>query len=456
MPATHSARCGAAALVAALALAAPHAAGAQTLVELLAAAEARDGRLAAALAARDGAAEHVAMARARLQPQLQLQGTAQAMDQSSRSTAVPDAAALRYSGRSGNVQLQLRQALLRPRDWAGLDVGQAQAELGAVGVLAGRADLWRRTTELWIDLLGARDTLAAATAAEAALAALVDAEEARLARGEGTRHVLVETRAQLALGRSRQREAASALHARRQALERSTGLVLAAPVGAADRPRGADLARLLAEPMNGRFDDYLAAARTLNPDVQRLLLEAEVSRQRLRQARADHLPSLDLVASSSQSENDSPDALGRRYTIQRIGIQFQLPLYSGGGLDAAQRQAQAQVAASDAELRGLLQDTEQRLLLEWATMDALADRIHAQDQMVESGREQVRAAQAGVATGLRSAADLAAAQSQLAQRQAERIASAVAYLKARLRIAALLPPGHPAWQALQALLSPAT
>ena len=112
------------ALLAALAL---HPAHAVDLDTALQAAQAADPTLASANANRDAAHENIALARARLLPQVTLQNTTQHLNQTTHNA---QGLSNDFDGRSRSTQLSIRQGLLRPRDWAGLQIGQLQAAQG--------------------------------------------------------------------------------------------------------------------------------------------------------------------------------------------------------------------------------------------------------------------------------------------------------------------------------------
>lgn len=446
MPTTHPHRLAAAALLALLAM---NTAQAIDLRAALAAAESQDARLASALATQAAAAENIGITRARLLPQVSLQNTTQALDQQSRGggPTSPDA---RFSGPATNTQLAVRVGVLRPRERIGADLGERLAELGTLGLAAARSQTWLTLTELWLDLQLAEASLGAGTAAEQALADLARAEQARYNRGESTRQALAETQAQWTLGRARVSEFSGMVRARRAALGRATGL---APMVFADAAR-VRLDSWQPPALSAGHDDLLQAVTQYNPDLQRLLLEVQVSRLRLAQARADHWPTVDLVASATASQNDSTDSLGRRLNVGRVGVQVSVPLYTGGGLQATQRQADAGLLAAIEDHRAALQALEQRILAESDALESQRDRLLALDQLTQAASEQLRAAQAGLARGQGTSADVAQAQTQLANRQFERIAAAATWLRARARLAALLPTEHADWQRLISSVTP--
>lgn len=406
----------------------------------LAAAERHDPTLAAARANRDAAAEAVPLARSRLLPQASIDINARRLEQTSWQTSIFGEQRSDFDGPTGSRQLTVRQALYRPRDWIGVDIGDAQARIGESRLASSWSSTWARTVITWLELLAAeaqREAMAELVAA----AQRIDAQtQARLARGESTRDVAAEAQAQLATARARLQESEMVLASRRQALRLTTGLAeLPGPQW--------QLPPVLPVLPWSDADDAVAAVLAVNPELRAALDTSAIGERRLAQAKADHLPVIDATAALSSSESDSPTSVGSRFRTQQVGIQLSIPLYTGGGLTAAQRQAAAFATAAESERDAFEQQLRLRTQVQWATAASLRQRVVADEQLVAAAREQLAANEAALQRGQRTVADVASAAVQLTDRLAELANRRLSVLSAQAQLLALLPTTDPAWAA---------
>lgn len=425
----------------AAALAAP--AAAVDLGAAMRAALAADPELAAALANRDAAQENIAIARARLLPQVSLQGTYQHLNQQTTSAA----GTREFVGPSESVQLTVRQGVLRMRDLEGLKIGTLQAEFGERKLDSARSALWNRTTFAWVDVLVAQAVRDVYARTEASVAEAARQEARRFEAGDGTRDAVAESAGQLALARAQLAEARLDVQSKLLAFNQLTKM------------DAKDFAGYRLPAGGGLFDlredrsELLARIIEANPELASARVSEEVAKRRLAQAGTDHMPTLDLVASANRGKSDSPVLVGTSYNNSQVGLQLSLPIYQGGGVSAAQRQAAAGVSAATADREALFNRLNVQFASDWNSQLALRERIEAAEALVTSAVEARRAAEFGVKAGLRTWADLGAADLQLARREAERAGMIGMLLKTHSRLLSLLPASDPAWERWSAAVS---
>lgn len=422
------------ALAVAAAFAGP--AAAVDLASALLAAQAADPELASAQANRDAAQENIAIARARLMPQVSLQGTYQRLNQQTTSSA----GTRDFVGPSESVQLTLRQGLLRMRDREGLRIGNLQARFGELRLETARSTAWFRASLAWIDVLIAQATRDVHARTETSVAEAAKQEARRFELGDGTRDAVAESAGQLALARAQLAEARLDVQSKLLAFNQLTKLGVAE--FSAYRLPG------LSGPADLREDraDLLARVLESNAEIESASVAEEVARRRMAQAGADHLPTIDLVASANRGKSDSVNLVGTQYNNSQIGVQMVLPIYQGGGVNAAQRQASAGVTAAQADREALINRLSVQFAGDWNTQLALRERIEASDALVTSARELRRAAELGIKAGLRTWADLGSADLQIARRETERVLLVGNLLKTQARLLSLLPVSDPVWE----------
>lgn len=418
----------------------PSLACAMSLSQAVSGAESVDAKLAAARAGRDGAAQSISIARSRMLPQVSLQGSLQDLQHRSASLESLLAAAPReYKGTSSNGQLSIRQALVRPRDKIGMEVGKSEARLGEFALVTARTDLWARTVEAWADALSAQEAAFIQARTLGSVEKAVQQERERFQKGNGTKDSLAEAEAQMAMSAAQLAEARLNLDAKLQVLEQHTGI---SPNSMTRRtvPSAEQLGLPFAS-----ADEALAAILGSNAELDTAREQLEVARLRADQARYDHFPTLDAVASLTEAKSDTSDTLGTRYRSQRIGVQLSIPLYTGGGLSAAQKQADLSRESAVAEVKFVEQQIQRRVRADWGIHAGLLQRLAAADRMVSAAQEVRKATELSVGAGLRTWADVASAEMNVSKREADRNELLVNLLRSKTRILALLPVGHPAW-----------
>jgi outer membrane protein TolC len=114
------------------------------------------------------------------------------------------------------------------------------------------------------------------------------------------------------------------------------------------------------------FEQLLESALQSNPGIKALQAELTAAQQRVEAARADQLPRLDgeLEASDYSRELGSSDRW-------RAGVTLQVPLYSGGRVDAAVAAQRAHWYKVQAKLQQTRYDLRQQVLELWLAVQKL-------------------------------------------------------------------------------------
>jgi protease secretion system outer membrane protein len=334
----------------------------------------------------------------------------------------------------------VRQGVFRPRDWRGVEVGKAQADFGHYKFASAMSDLWHRTASAWIDVLSATAVRDAYRLPVASAESAAQQEKRRLELGDGTRDAAAEAAAQLAEARAQLVNAEVDLRAKRQAFLLLTRL----EASGFDKLRMPALDRL---PV-GLPSEEDALVRIVDTNAELLALRAAetVAQRRLHQASADHLPTLDLVGSKTNAQNDSTNTLGSRYRNEQYGLQLQIPIYAGGGVRAVERQMAAQYASAAAERDAMEQKLRTQVSADFELQRGLRERLRSAQELLASSREQKRGAELALRGGLKTWAEVHSADQMIARRNADTIGLAAGVLKVQARLLSLLPVTDPAWE----------
>lgn len=412
---------------------------AQTLKEAMSGAFAIDPTLRSASFNKDAAGENVALARSRLLPQVNLQGSDQQLTQTTTQDSVAGPLSRTFSGPSKNYQLVMRQALLRPRDMAGLDVANAQKENGEFKYLSELADSRIRAASAWLDVLAALKVLTTYELTLLPYEKAAEQEQNRFKSGDGTRDSVLEAKAQLESAKSMVNEARLNLAAKQKVFTLATGLEL-------DLSGKVALPQMRQTFLNGLDrQQFWERITQSSSDLQAARAMERAQQARLRQSERDHLPTADLVASYNQAQNDATSTQGIRYQNRQVGVQFNVPIYAGGGISAAQRQQLAIYEASVSDRMSLELRMEQDFLNNWVTQQSQVDRIHAAGMLLDASLDQLQGAKKGLALGLKTWGDVAQVQSAVARRTSDQVNNWVTLYRTQLRILRMLSADDPYW-----------
>lgn len=402
------------------------------------AAEQIDPTLAIARANRDAAQENIGIARARLLPQISAQGAYAKNDQDiTQTNPVGQSSNRQQNVKSLNSSVSVRQGLLRPRDWLGLSIGELQSEFGFQKLVAAQSDLWLRVVSAWMDVLAANENYKAQLAAVDSTQRASEQARKRFIAGDGTKDVQSEANAQFIMSKAQLFEAEQTLKARQLSYQLLTGHEL-------------NLSRLKLPNYNLiklplTLEALTARALSSNGEILSLKLADEINKKRVQQAATDHLPTVDFVGSYTKADSDTINTIGTQYTTKSIGIQLVIPIFSGGGVSATERQQAATYQAALAETRAMETRIQNQLNLDWSSYLSGFDRTVASKKLVDAALDQRQSYQMGLKSGIKTWGDIAQAEVLLARRQQEYILSASNYLKTQARLLATIPSTDDDW-----------
>lgn len=333
------------------------------------------------------------------------------------------------AGLSTRVAIVAQQPLIN----AGRDAQRAQLRLGAdMGDTAWRgahAELMLRTAERYLALALAQERVHV-------LARQVQALERASAEAHdryrvGSSPITDTHEADAALAGARAQQSAATLEAdsRRRALADSTGL---------NQP----VARLPAHALAALTDEFgwEQAAQADNPRLRLLTQAVAVAEQKLRQQGAAGRATVDLVAQASQDRiaghGDFGSARNRSLNAM-VGVQLNIPIYTGGMIEAQEREAAERLAKARAELELAREDVGQQTRNAWQGVQTGAARIAALRQAQAASSARLDATRLGREVGDRTLLDVLGAENEHAQAQLTLAQARAEQVLTRLRLAAL-------------------
>ncbi|HEX7046629.1 MAG TPA: TolC family outer membrane protein [Gammaproteobacteria bacterium] len=158
-----------------------------------------------------------------------------------------------------------------------------------------------------------------------------------------------------------------------------------------------------------------ALAQNLNVIASRFALESAEQVTDIR--RSGHYPTLDLVARHSESDGDFdsldftslPPAAGNGSITRSsdfIGLQLNVPIFSGGSTQSRVREAAYQESASRSALKQAMRTAEAQTRDSYLSVISDIARVQALKQAYESAQTALKATQAGYEVGTRTAVDV--------------------------------------------------
>lgn len=389
---------------------APASASPLGLVQAWTAAFEHDSAMRAARAASGAQRERLPQAQARLRPSVTFSANANRNDiQRTQSAADGSSSRVDENYSSQNYNLTLRQPLYRPA----LLIDRAQADQvileSEASLEAESRNLAVRLTTAYLEALLAQDQQAFVQIQEKTLRVQLDAARAGLQAGSGVRTDIDEVQARLDLNQAQALEAAQQIDSSRRQLAVMVQRPFTALQGLGDEKlRLPPLASL-------EVEHWVQQAMQHSPELRGLEARRDAVRLEVDKASASRKPTVDLVGQVVRSSSENVLTPASRYQNQILGLQLNLPIYTGGLIDSAVRQASAELQRAEETLEGARRDLSVRVHREFRASTEGERRISALEQALRSATQLVESNRRSMQAGSRTLIDVLNAEQQLAQ-----------------------------------------
>lgn len=402
------------------------------LMQAYQAAMQEDASIRATRAATDARRERIPQARAQLLPNVSASAS---RNRNSLDRTTPD---IRGNPVTSNIlygsssdALTLRQPIFRMYQVA--DYYQAQAQVDDANAILERElqNVAVRVSSAYFEALLTAEQLSLVLAQKTAYTSQLDAARKRLAAGSGTRTDIDEAQAALDLNVAQELEARQNVDFTRRQLQNLTNR----PV---DQLASLDARKMqLVLPAPNRVEDWIERAEANSPEIQSLKAQLEASRYEVEKAQAGHFPTLDAVVQLSRTDSDNVISVNNRYTNKSIGLQLNIPIFSGGNVNSQVRQALAEQERVGQTLEGLRRDLGVRLHREFRGVTEGVLRVQALEQAVRSTEQVVLSNRKSYDAGSRTLVDTLNAEQQKVSAQRDLAQARYVYLLSRVRLQAL-------------------
>jgi outer membrane protein/protease secretion system outer membrane protein len=333
---------------------------------------------------------------------------------------------------SDNRTLQLRQPLVNMQRW--LQFEQAKSVVNEAEATLDREyqNLVVRVAGAYFETLMADEQLGLVLAQKATYTALVDAAKKGLSAGSGTRTDIDDAQSRLDMAMAQELEARQNQDLTRRQLQ----LLVNQPVMAIAKLNVPALK--LNSPQPASLDDWTVKAEQNSPEIKALQARLEAARQEVKKAQAGHFPTLDAVAQWSNSGSENITRINSRYENKSIGLQLNVPIYSGGYVNSTIRQAVADQTRAEESLEALRRDLGVRVHREYRGVSEGVMRVRALEQAVRSTEQMMKSTQMSLKAGSRTQLDVLNAQQQYTLAMRDLAQARYVYLMSKVRLASLV------------------
>ncbi len=327
-----------------------------------------------------------------------------------------------------DARLFLRQSVIDLSAIRNYQAGKAGVRVAELNESLAREEVASRTGLSYLEALRAdRAVVAAQANVELAQALLQLARDQRNA-GVATGVDVIRAQTRLAEQQVGLAQAQTDSEQARLNLQRLIGLPLGSPLTLTDQLRFVD------DPLPS-VDTAVAQAARDRREIQVADEENRVSQLEAQSARAEHLPSLEVLGDYGPS-GITPGSFD--LPTRRVAVQLNVPIFNGGltqGRVTAAASRQRQTELSLANIRG---QVEEDVRLALTTLRTAAVQVRAADESVTLAQRELEMARDRFRAGVADNLEVITAQTSLANARVSQVTALAQHNAARLNLAAAL------------------
>ena len=381
-------------------------AGAADLVSVYRDAIQYDAQFASARASLEAGREKLPQGRAGLLPLVVAGASTTWNDSDIQLRAAVPVSSSAYNTHAWSVSLT--QPLFRWQNWVSYNQAELAVGLAETQFVLAKQDLILRVATAYFDALLAEDTLATAQAQRVAIAETLESAKRNFEVGTATITDTHEAQARFDLATAQLLAAQNDLAVKRYALQVLIGKDVQ---GLKRLGNGVALSR----PQPENIDKWVEMAQTGGLGVQISTASLEIADREIDRQRSGHLPTLDLVATRSNSGQGRSVSIptGVDTDATTVGLQFSLPLFAGGATASRDREAVALKDKAQADLENARRSAAQGARTAFLGVTSGLSQVKAFEAALTSSQSALDSNKLGYEVGVRINIDVLNAQSQL-------------------------------------------
>jgi outer membrane protein TolC len=368
----------------------------------------------------DAFAENVEIAKSRLLPQVSAQGANNQLTQTTTQDAVGAASVSRsFTGPSINHQIVIKQALIRPKDLAAIRLAELQDQYGQLRHQLDIGELRMKVTNAYFDCISANLILNEYKKVVPKMLAAAEQENIKLSLGESTIDAVVEAKAQAENINSLLFQSVQTKKSKYKIFELLTS------IDPHEINQEEIKIRDFINYSNQSKNDALINFKEKSLELNLAKVTELMQKSKLLMSKADDMPTMDLLLAVNVAKNDATSTQGYQYKNKQIGIQYSIPLYSGGAGRSAIRQANYIYESSLADSDSIEQKINIEFENTWASFLSALSRQNSNDKLFNASLIQEQAIERSYELGVKTSLDVAYARMSTVRRKIELINSDV-------------------------------
>lgn len=331
---------------------------------------------------------------------------------------------------STNLNAQLRQPLLNYPRWAEYKRGVAVAEQGVAQLGIAQQKNSLQVAQNYFNVVLAYIDHEEQARRVDFLTQRVAAFEQLQRRDEATRVELADTQARLATATAEQLQALDELRNAARQLQAQIGFKPSAI-------KSIDTGNLPA-PLSTPLATLQEQARRQNREVKAAKQQVNIGKARLENARSQFFPSLDLVATAGRGDSEDITTLSQRTNTFSVGLQLQVPIFTGGYTSAISTQARYQLQQAESLYTNALDVVDTQVAKLYHQYHSGIEQVEAQYKAYTSSQLSLESALKSFAAGAASNLDVLEAQDQLSETRYDYYQTQLELVQRQLELAVML------------------
>lgn len=306
-------------------------------------------------------------------------------------------------------QLNLTQPLWRYANIVGYMQAESSTQQAEYQLEGAEQELFAKLVAAWFDILSARDEVLFATRQVSAMRQQWEIAKRGAELGYSEIPQVDEAMAKYEEARANKVAAETDCQLKLAALEQLVG-----PLEDFSPPF-IQQERVFVDESMDTLNAWLLALETQNPSILAAHQAFEAAEAEVKKQYAGHQPTLDLVASyntNSQSVGNFPGQEGYETDQWAVGLELNLPLYSGGAQSAKVREAIALQEKATLDIEAARRAAKLAAKQAWFSWQAASAKTKAAEQGMKAGDSALLVAKTGTRTGLKTELDILQAKQQ--------------------------------------------
>lgn len=324
--------------------------------------------------------------------------------------------------------VNVNQPIYRKENMALYEQSKLQVSQADQQLLLSKQELMLRVAQAYFDVLLAQDTIDLINAQKSAISRQLEQAKTNFDVGTTTITDVNEAQARYDLTVSQEIAAINQLEIKKRAIQAITGSM----------PQSLAMVRTDLIPSSPEPEDmqsWVEFSEQNNLAIAIQLHNLQIASQEVERARSGHFPTLDAIASYTESRNSgSANGFGNELENLTVGLQLEIPLYEGGAVNSRIREAAANLEKAQQDVEVARRQAELNTRQAYLDVSSGVAQIRALEQALASSQSQLDSTNLGYEVGVRTSVDVLNAQQQFYSAKHDLLQARYAYLLGTIRL----------------------